>query len=45
LQTVTDFARHSASRAAALSSAINRYFGKEPEMAAKRQTKVEANKD
>jgi hypothetical protein len=24
---------------------VNRYFGKEPEMAVKRQTKVEGNKD
>jgi hypothetical protein len=36
---------YSASPAAALSSAINRYFGKEPEMAVKWQTKVEGNKD
>jgi hypothetical protein len=36
---------YSASPAAALSNAINRYFGKEPEMAGKRQTKVEGNKD
>jgi len=36
---------YSASPATALSSAINRYFGKEPEMAVKRQTKVEGNRN
>jgi len=36
---------YSASPAAGLSSAINRYFGKEPQMAVKPQTKVEGNKD
>jgi hypothetical protein len=36
---------NSASPAAGLSSAINRCFGKEPEMAVKRRTKVEGKKD
>jgi hypothetical protein len=36
---------YSAASAAALSSAINRHFGKEPEMAVKRRTKVEGKKD
>jgi hypothetical protein len=36
---------YSASPAAALSSAIDRCFGKEPEMPVKRRTKVEGKKD